>query len=115
MLGMGKMPEAEFVLHAIVVPQFRKTRELQPEFVNYDRALEGSEQTRAQYMLDSARQTVSRRRRANTEAAMLGSRVQVTLNDCKGKDKGNKVMPKDRAKAKEARTKIKVDTFVYSA
>ena len=78
LLGMSKMPDPE-LLHAIVVPQLRKCKALEPEFVSYDRASEGSEERTAQYMLDSARQTVSRRRRAETEASMLGSRVQVSL------------------------------------
>lgn len=104
LLGMSKMPD-ENLLHAIVIPQLRKSKALQPEFVSYDRAPEGSDERTAQYMLDASRQVVSRRRRADTRASMLGSKVQVSLPDSRGKGGGNRQEATGKAKTKAGKAK----------
>jgi hypothetical protein len=86
LMGLEKQPDPD-LLHAFVVPQLRKCKELAPDFVTYDRADDGSVERSVETMLDAARRLVARKRRASTEAEMIGTRVQVSVDqDEEGKD-----------------------------
>ena len=66
-----KQPDDD-LLHAFIEPQLRKCRALAPEFVTYDRADDGAPERSAQFLYDSARRCVARKRKEDNLAAMKG-------------------------------------------
>ena len=69
----------ERILHALLVPELRKCKALQPFFVAYNGAEEGDPQRSLQAVYNAARKEVTRRQREMTRDGLLKPPAKVLV------------------------------------